>query len=64
LTVEDTFRGRLRMGAAAVSYGRGDDQRQAMFQSALVATLQTAAAAAELSWERWIWERVARSQAR
>jgi class 3 adenylate cyclase len=45
------------MGADAVPYGRGDDQRHAMFQSALVATLQTAAAAAGLSWERWIWER-------
>lgn len=45
------------MGADIVSYGQGDDRRQAMFQSALVATLQTAAAAAGLCWERWIWER-------
>lgn len=45
------------MGADAVAYGRGDDRRQDIFQSALVATLQTAAAAAGLSWEHWIWER-------
>src|SRR5271157_2109024 len=44
------------MAVDAASYGRGDDRRQAMFQSALVATLRTAAAAG-LGWDRWIWER-------
>ena len=56
--------GTLLMGAAAVSYGRTDGsygrtdgRRQALFQWAMVASFHTAAAAAGLCWERWIWER-------
>jgi hypothetical protein len=45
------------MAVDAVPYGRGDDRRQAMVQPALVATLRTAAAAAGLCWDRWIWSR-------
>jgi hypothetical protein len=56
LTCESRF-GTLLMGADAVSCGRGDDRRQPLFQWAMVATLHTAAAAAGLCGERWIWER-------
>ena len=45
------------MAVDAVPCGRGDDRRQAMIQPALVATLRTAAAAAGLCWDRWIWAR-------
>jgi hypothetical protein len=45
------------MGADAVSCGPRDDQRQAVFLWAMVATIHTAAAAAGLCCERWIWER-------
>ena len=51
------FGKRLPMAVDAVPYGRGDDRRQAMVQPALVATLRTAAAAAGLCWDRWIWAR-------
>jgi len=55
---ESTFGQRLLRAVDVVSYGRGDDRRrQAMFQSALVAALRTAAAAAGLCWDRWTWER-------
>ena len=45
------------MAVDAVPCGRGDGRRQAMIQSALVATLRTASAAAGLCWDRWIWAR-------
>ena len=51
------FGKRLLMAVDTVPYGRGDGRRQAMVQSALVATLRTAAAAAGLCWDRWIWSR-------
>ncbi len=51
------FGKRLLMAVDAVPCGRGDDRRQAMVQPALVATLRTAAAAAGLCWDRWIWSR-------
>ena len=51
------FGKRLLMAVDAVPDGRSDDRRQAMVQPALVATLRTAAAAAGLCWDRWIWAR-------